>query len=158
MLKSVVQALIMSRTVSPPPGPAPKIGKGSSAETEAAFYESVRGPIREKDILKQPPPTSPPKLTRLKIGIHTSTSGGVDKAAERAYRLGCNTLQIFSSSPRQWAQSQLGQPQCDEMKRLREQYDLKPLAIHTNYLVNMASITESFLKKSIEAFRGEIER
>src|SRR5882724_13020041 len=44
------------------------------------------------------------------------------------------------------------------MKRLREQYDLKPLVIHTNYLVNMASITESFLKKSIEAFRGEIER
>jgi deoxyribonuclease-4 len=44
------------------------------------------------------------------------------------------------------------------MTRLRKQYDLKPLVIHTNYLVNMASITESFLKKSIEAFRGEIER
>ena len=49
-------------------------------------------------------------------------------------------------------------PQCDEMKRLRENYDLKPLVIHTNYLVNLASINESFLKKSIEAFRGEIER
>ena len=44
------------------------------------------------------------------------------------------------------------------MSRLREKYDLKPLVIHTNYLVNMASMTESFLKKSIEAFRGELER
>lgn len=44
------------------------------------------------------------------------------------------------------------------MKRLREKYDLKPLVIHTNYLVNPASINHSFLKKSIEAFRGEIER
>ena len=42
--------------------------------------------------------------------------------------------------------------------RLREKYDLKPLVVHTNYLVNLASITEAFLKKSIEAFRGEIER
>jgi len=65
---------------------------------------------------------------------------------------------MFSSSPRQWAQYELARPQCDEMKRLREKYDLKPLVIHTNYLINLASITEDFLKKSIEAFRGEIER
>ena len=30
--------------------------------------------------------------------------------------------------------------------------------IHTNYLVNLASKNQSFLQKSIEAFRGEIER
>jgi len=117
-----------------------------------------RSIAKEQDILKLSPLKHPPTRTSRRIGIHTSSAGGIQNAAERAYRLGCNTLQIFSSSPRQWAQSQLGQPQCDEMKRLREQYDLKPLVIHTNYLVNMASITESFLKKSIEAFRGEIER
>ncbi len=44
------------------------------------------------------------------------------------------------------------------MSRLREKYDLKPLVIHTNYLVNLAGTTTLFLKKSIEAFRGEIER
>jgi deoxyribonuclease-4 len=44
------------------------------------------------------------------------------------------------------------------MSRLREKYDLKPLVIHTNYLVNLASTTPLFLKKSIEAFRGEVER
>jgi deoxyribonuclease-4 len=44
------------------------------------------------------------------------------------------------------------------MKRLREKYDLKPLVIHTNYLVNLAATNEVFLQKSIEAFRGEIER
>jgi deoxyribonuclease-4 len=44
------------------------------------------------------------------------------------------------------------------MKRLREQYGLTPLVIHTNYLVNLASTTPLFLKKSVEAFRGEVER
>jgi len=113
---------------------------------------------REQDILKMPPPKRPPRLTSRRIGIHTSSAGGVQNAAERAYRLGCNTFQVFSSSPRQWAPYDLTQPQCAEMSRLRELYDLKPLVIHTNYLINLASTTPVFLKKSIEAFRGEIER
>src|SRR5260370_4203439 len=117
-----------------------------------------RSMAREQDILKTPPPKRPPKVTSRRIGIHTSSAGGVENAAERAYRLGGNTFQIFSSSPRQWAPYELGRPQCEQIKRLREKYDLKPLVIHTNYLVNLASTTELFLKKSIETFRGEIER
>ncbi len=113
----------------------------------------------EKDILKLlPEPKQPPKLTARRIGIHTSTAGGVEFAAERAYRLGCNAFQIFSSSPRQWKPYQLACSQCDEMKRLREKYNLKPLAIHANYLVNLAGGNQEFHAKSIVAFRGEIER
>ena len=44
------------------------------------------------------------------------------------------------------------------MNRLRARYDLRPLVIHTNYLVNMASSNDLFLHKSMEAFRGEVER
>jgi len=110
------------------------------------------------DVLKLPPPASPPRLTRLKIGIHTSTSGGVETAAERAYRLGCNTFQIFSSSPRMWAPYQISRPQAEAMRRLRAQYQLGPLVIHTSYLVNLCSATPEFLRKSIQAFRGEVER
>jgi deoxyribonuclease IV len=113
---------------------------------------------REQDILKRPAPRRRPRVTSRRIGIHTSSSGGVQNAAERAYRLGCSTFQIFSSSPRQWAPYELGQPQCDEMNRLRTRYDLKPLVIHTNYLVNLASSNELFLQKSMQAFRGEVER
>lgn len=113
----------------------------------------------EKDILKLiPAPKEPPKLTSRRIGIHTSTAGGVENAAERAYRLGCNTLQVFSSSPRQWKPYELGAPQCADMRRLRERYDLKPLVIHANYLVNLAGGNPEFHRKSIAAFRGELER
>ena len=84
---------------------------------------------QEQDILKMPPPRRPPRLTSRRIGIHTSIAGGVQNAAERAYRLGCNTFQIFSSSPRQWAPYELTRAQCAEMGRLREKYDLRPLVI-----------------------------
>jgi deoxyribonuclease-4 len=117
------------------------------------------GPKVEKDILKLiPPPKEPPKLTACRIGIHTSTAGGVELGAERAYRLGCNALQVFSSSPRQWKPYDLGLSQCAEMSRLREHYDLKPLVIHANYLINLAGGNPEFHAKSIAAFRGELER
>jgi deoxyribonuclease-4 len=113
---------------------------------------------KEQDILKLPAPKTPPPRTSHRIGIHTSTAGGVETAAERAYRLGCSTFQVFSSSPRQWKQYALAPSQCEEMGRLRDKYDLKPLVIHTNYLVNLAGGNPEFHRKSIEAFRGEVER
>jgi deoxyribonuclease-4 len=114
---------------------------------------------KETDILKLlPAPKRPPQLTSRRIGIHTSTAGGPANAAERAYRLGCNTLQIFSSSPRQWKPYELACSQCDEMARLRQKYDLHPLVIHANYLVNLAGGNAEFHAKSIAAFRGEVER
>ena len=112
----------------------------------------------QKDILKMPPPKSPPRLTARRIGIHTSTGGGVELAAERAYRLGCNTFQVFSSSPRQWKPYALVQSQCEVMSRLRQQYKLRPLVVHTNYLINLAGTNGEFHRKSIESFRGETER
>jgi deoxyribonuclease IV len=118
----------------------------------------VRSIAQEQDTLSRPAPKRPPRLTSRRIGIHTSTAGGIHNAAERAYRIGCNTLQIFSSSPRQWAPYELSFPLCEQMLRLRARYDLKPLVVHTNYLVNLASTNQLFLKKSIEAFRGEVER
>src|SRR5208337_1652439 len=120
---------------------------------------SAHSEKKEKDILKLlPPPKRPPRLTSRRIGIHTSTAGGVANAAERAYRLGCNAFQIFSSSPRQWAPYELARSQCEEMTRLRERYGLTPLVIHANYLVNLAGGNPEFHAKSISAFRSEIMR
>jgi deoxyribonuclease IV len=114
---------------------------------------------REKDILKLiPPPIAPPQLTSRRVGIHTSTAGGVEHSAERAYRLGCNTFQVFSSSPRQWKPFELSHAQCEVMDRLREKYDLRPLVIHANYLINVAGGNIEFRSKSIAALRAEIER
>jgi deoxyribonuclease IV len=100
----------------------------------------------------------PPRPGPRRIGIHTSTAGGVELAAERAYRLGANAFQIFSSSPRQWKPYSLYPEQCQRMRQLREKYALAPLVIHTSYLVNLASVTSQFHRMSVEAFRGEVER
>jgi deoxyribonuclease-4 len=94
----------------------------------------------------------------VRIGIHTSIAGSLERAALKAVDLGANTFQIFSSSPRQWKASPLSGPAIQLLKRERERHDLRPLAIHVNYLINLAAANEGIRAHSVQAFRGEIER
>jgi deoxyribonuclease-4 len=94
----------------------------------------------------------------LRLGIHTFTSGSLEKAAIRAHELGANTFQIFSSSPRMWRASLPDPAQVRMMRTVRERHDLYPLAIHVSYLVNLASRDPVIRSKSIAAFRGELDR
>jgi deoxyribonuclease IV len=110
-----------------------------------------------KDVLTWAKGEAPPPGSR-RVGIHTSTAGGVELAAERAYLLGANTFQVFSSGPRQWKPQRFEKSQCYQMRRLREKYGIEPLVIHTSYLVNLASITVEFHRKSVQTFRAELER
>jgi deoxyribonuclease IV len=93
-----------------------------------------------------------------RIGVHLGTAGGASKAVERAREIGVNTLQIFSSSPRMWRAAKVDPKQGERMRALRARHDVGPLVIHTSYLVNVCSQSEEIRAKSVNAFRGEIER
>jgi deoxyribonuclease-4 len=90
--------------------------------------------------------------------VHLGTAGGASNAVERAREIGANTFQIFSSSPRMWRAPKVDPKQAERMRALRAALDVGPLVIHTSYLVNVCSQSDEVLQKSIEAFRGEIER
>jgi deoxyribonuclease-4 len=94
----------------------------------------------------------------LRIGAHTSTAGSIANAAREAVELGCNCLQIFTRSPRMWAAPTLDAGQVAELKTLREEHDLAPLAVHGSYLINLASGDAANRAKSIAGFRDEVER
>ncbi len=94
----------------------------------------------------------------MRIGHHTSISKSLEHSALKAAELGANTFQIFSASPRQWKASSPGEPAIALLNRAREKFDLTPLVIHDNYLINLASADEVIRQKSIEAFRGELQR
>ena len=93
-----------------------------------------------------------------RIGVHLGTAGGASNAVERAREIGANTFQIFSSSPRMWRAPKVDPKQAERMRELRQKLDVGPLVIHTSYLVNVCSQSDEVRQKSIEAFRGEIER
>ena len=57
-----------------------------------------------------------------------------------------------------WRASSLGAEQIRLLRRARERLDLYPLAIHVNYLVNLASVDPVIRARSIASLRGELER
>jgi deoxyribonuclease-4 len=94
----------------------------------------------------------------VRIGIHTSIAGSLERSAIEAAELCANTFQIFSTSPRMWRASVPSPVQIKLLRGAREKFDLVPLVIHSNYLINLASCSEELRVKSAESFRGEIER
>ncbi len=97
-----------------------------------------------------------PKAPR--IGAHTSIAGSLERAAEEAAALGCNTFQIFSRSPRMWRSGKLDPAAVERLKEARERLGLTPLVIHGNYLVNLAAADPVVRQKSVAAFRDEVNR
>ena len=95
-----------------------------------------------------------------RIGIHTSIAGSYLNALESALKLGCNALQIFSSSPRMWQGGPSRIPDVDAraFRARREELQLGPLVIHANYLINLAAEQPMLRTRSIQAFHDEIVR
>ncbi|MDA8100095.1 MAG: deoxyribonuclease IV [Nitrospiraceae bacterium] len=94
----------------------------------------------------------------MRLGFHVSISGGFSLAVRRAYEIGCRTMQIFSRNPRGWTVKPLDPADIAEFKRLREEWDIGPVFVHTNYLINLASAKPDLYQRSIEQFVIDLER
>jgi deoxyribonuclease-4 len=92
------------------------------------------------------------------LGAHTSIAGSLGHSAREAVELGCSCFQIFTRSPRMWQAAPLDPGQIEELKRLRKEHDLWPLAVHGSYLINLAALDQTNRDKSIQGFREEVER
>jgi deoxyribonuclease-4 len=94
----------------------------------------------------------------MRLGFHVSISGGFSLSVQRAYELGCTCMQIFSRNPRGWTVKPLDKNDINEFKKLREKWDLAPVFVHTNYLINLASPRPDLYEKSVEQFVIDLER
>jgi deoxyribonuclease-4 len=94
----------------------------------------------------------------MPLGAHLPTSKGFSHALQHAQTLGCDCLQIFSKSPRQWNANPLD---ADKAARFRDEWKASgfaPLVAHDSYLINLAAPDETVLAKSIAAMIDEVER
>ncbi len=94
----------------------------------------------------------------MRLGFHVSISGGFSLAVQRAFELGCTCMQIFSRNPRGWSVKPLDKEDVTQFKKLREQWDIGPVFVHTNYLINLASSRPDLYERSIEQFVIDLER
>ncbi len=87
-----------------------------------------------------------------------SISGGVDKAIDRGQEVGCETIQVFVRTPRQWKMREFSPEEVEDFKRKREETGINPVFAHDTYLINLGSPDEELWKRSMAVFEDELAR
>jgi len=87
----------------------------------------------------------------MKFGAHVSIRGAIHLAVDRAVAIGCECLQIFVGSPRQWREIIYAQHDLDLFVEKRKKAKLDPLVAHTAYLINLAAADMDLYRRSTGA-------
>ncbi|NOQ67891.1 deoxyribonuclease IV [Patescibacteria group bacterium] len=93
----------------------------------------------------------------MKFGAHISIAGGIEKAPERAHKIGCECFQMFSRSPHGGKAKEITESIVSNFKKYCQRYNLKNYYIHTPYYINLASANNRIYYGSISAIKKELE-
>jgi deoxyribonuclease IV len=98
------------------------------------------------------------KHSKLLIGAHCSIAGGLHNALLQGQEIGASTVQIFTSSQRQWRPRTITEEEVVQWNETREATGLTQIMSHDSYLINLGATDEKILAQSREAFKAEVER
>lgn len=87
----------------------------------------------------------------MKIGAHVSSAGGISKAVDRGAEIGCETIQIFGSSPQGWAFKPVPQAEIDAFRQKTAETGIGPAFLHAIYLINLGTSNQDNLEKGIQS-------
>jgi len=95
---------------------------------------------------------------KILLGAHTSISGGVDTAIDRAIKIKCNTIQIFTKNSNQWRAVPLFEETIRNYKNKLKLTKIAPVIAHDSYLINLCAKDKDLLTKSRDGFIDELKR
>ncbi len=93
----------------------------------------------------------------VKVGVHVSIAGSLDRAVDRAREKGCDVFQMFSRNPRGWGFQPLPEVLCSAFREKIQQSGLIPFD-HMPYLPNLASPKKEIYDKSVATLAAELGR
>jgi deoxyribonuclease-4 len=82
------------------------------------------------------------------IGAHVSTAGGLVQAHGRGVERGCQAIQVFNQSPRQWRPTRWKDDDIAGFLELAKDGPIRSVTIHAVYLINPATKDREMRKKS----------
>jgi deoxyribonuclease-4 len=92
------------------------------------------------------------------VGAHVSVSRGYVRALEYAQSVGCECVQIFAKSPRQWVGPPIDPVLAGRFIEERVTRGVGPVFTHTAYLINLGATDLDLREKSIAALADELTR
>ncbi|MEC9308543.1 MAG: deoxyribonuclease IV [Chloroflexota bacterium] len=87
----------------------------------------------------------------MRIGAHVSSAGGISKAIGRGVEIGCETIQIFGSSPQSWTFTPINEIEIEAFRSLADENQIRPIFLHCIYLINLGSSNPDNLVKGIDS-------
>ncbi len=97
-------------------------------------------------------------MALVRLGVHVSILGGIEKAVLRARELGCSAMQIFSRNPRGWNVRPLSLRTIRSIREGTALRDIDPIVVHTPYLINLATPNDDLYERSTEALALDLKR
>jgi len=73
-------------------------------------------------------------------------------------RIGCDCIQIFTKSSRQWAAKPYSREEIEAFKSAQAETGIKMVVAHDSYLLNLGAPEEKLRKRSVEGLIDELER
>ena len=92
------------------------------------------------------------------LGAHLSIAGGLHNALLKAETLGCETVQVFTKSQKQWSCPPLDDATAGAWRGHCKRLKFKRTVSHDSYLINLASPDEGMWRKSVALFIDEVAR
>lgn len=97
-------------------------------------------------------------MKRPLLGAHVSIAGGVGESLLRGKQLGCDCIQIFTKSSRQWAAKPYAKEEVAAFKRNQEQTGIQVVIAHDSYLLNLGAPDEKLRQRSVGGLVDELQR
>jgi len=93
----------------------------------------------------------------VQVGAHVSSSGGIDKAIDRAVEIGAESVQVFTQSPRTWRPTNHDPASFERFREKRAAAGVGGVLCHALYLCNLAAPDDAVYGKSVAAMRNTME-
>ena len=100
-------------------------------------------------------PTAARSSTRATTAARRSSTA-FPRAAARAEAIGARTVQVFADNPNAWARRKTPPAKLDEFRERLVALDIRPVAIHAAYLINLAGPDPAFRRSSIDVLASEL--
>jgi deoxyribonuclease-4 len=92
----------------------------------------------------------------MRLGLHVEAKQGFDAAVDYAQRLGCSAMQVFSSNPKTYRPGPIDTAALEHFRARREAAGIETTAIHTSYLINLASADPKIASGSLRLLANDL--
>ncbi len=93
----------------------------------------------------------------MRIGSHVRVGSGYDDAVAYARKLGCTAMQFFAGNPKTYRVGAIDTPALERFAAARRDAGIRPCAIHTSYLINLASEDPKTVASSLKLLKNDLK-